>query len=360
MKTIKRIGICMWTMLAGGLAATAQPRFASNMETYNFGQIEWKRTVSVCYTVTNAGDKPLVLGGVEPDCACTVARWTQQPIAPGEKGEVCVTFDAETLGHFHKSVAVTCNAEPHLVYLNFTGEVVHDVRNYAATHPYRIGDIRTDCNSIDFPDVNRGERPQWHISVVNESDRPYEPVLMHLPSYLQAEAKPAVLQKGERGNITLTLDSEKLTDLGLTQASVYLARFSGDKVSEENEIPFSVVLLPDFSALTEAERNEAPAVHLSASLLDMSALLQKKEKARQDIILTNQGKSPLKINKLQVSHPAVGVALKKAVLQPGESTRLRVTVTRGNLGKSRRHLRLLMITNDPDRPKVEILVKTKE
>lgn len=83
---------------------------------------------------------------------------------------------------------------------------------------------------------------------MNLSDRPYEPVLMHLPPYLQTEVKPNVLQKGEKGVITVTLDSERLTDFGLTQASVYLARFSGDKVGDENEIPVSAILLPDFQA----------------------------------------------------------------------------------------------------------------
>ena len=60
-----------------------------------------------------------------------------------------------------------------------------------------------------------------HIGVVNLSDRPYEPVLMHLPPYLQTEVKPNVLQKGEKGVITVTLDSERLTDFGLTQSSIW-------------------------------------------------------------------------------------------------------------------------------------------
>ena len=89
----------------------------------------------------------------------------------------------------------------------------------------------------------------------------------------------------------------------------------------------------------------------------MSAALAKKSKARQDITVTNTGRSPLQISKLQVFHPAVGVRLKKSVLQPGESTRLRVTVTKKGIGKKRRHLRLLMITNDPMHPKVEINIK---
>ena len=312
------------------------------------------------YTVTNTGDQPLVLTEVDPDCACSVAQWTKTPIAPGAKGTVSVTFDAEALGHFQKSVAIYTNAQPHLVYLKFNGEVVREIKDFTKTHPYLIGQIRIDRNSLDFPDVQHGEKPVLHMGVVNLSERPYEPVLMHLPPYLRMEAKPHVLQKGEKGMITLTLDSEKLADLGLTQTSVYLARFAGDKVGDENEIPVSAILLPDFSGMTDTEKANAPAISLSAKDIDMSPVLAKKSKARQDIILTNTGRAPLQISKLQVFHPAVGVSLKKSLLQPGESTRLRVTVVKRNIGKKRRHLRLLMITNDPMQPKVEINIKAKQ
>lgn len=356
---MKRISTTLYALVAVALTAVAQPRFTSNTEIHDFGQIEWKHPVTVQYTITNTGDQPLVLTEVEPDCACSVAQWTKTPIAPGAKGTVNVTFDAEALGHFHKSVAIYSNAQPHLVYLKFNGEVVQEIKDFTKTHPYLIGQIRVDKNSIDFPDVQHGEHPVIHIGVVNLSDRPYEPVLMHLPPYLEAEVKPGVLQKGEKGVISLTLNTEKLTDLGLTQASVYLARFAGDKVGDENEIPVSAILLPDFSGMTDAEKANAPVVGLSAKDLDMSAVLAKKSKARQDIIVTNTGRSPLQINKLQVFHPAVGVSLKKSTLQPGESTRLRVTVEKKNIGKKRRHLRLLMITNDPMQPKVEINIQAK-
>ena len=358
---MKRILITLYVLASVVLTAVAQARFTSNTEMYSFGQIEWKHPVTVQYTITNTGDQPLVLTEVEPDCACSVAQWTKTPIAPGAKGTVNVTFDAKALGHFQKSVAIYSNAQPNLVYLKFNGEVVQEIKDFTKTHPYLIGQIRIDKNSLDFPDIQHGEQPVIHIGVVNLSDRPYEPVLMHLPPYLQTKVEPNVLQKGEKGVITLTLNSERLTGLGLTQTSVYLSRFSGDKVGDENEIPVSAILLPDFSGMTEVEKANAPAISLSTKEVDMSAILAKKSKARQeDITITNTGRSPLQINKLQVFHPAVGVNLKKSVLQPGESTRLRVTVVKKNIGKKRRHLRLLMITNDPMQPKVEINIKAKQ
>lgn len=356
---MKRIFTTLYILAAVALTAIAQPRFASNTEMHNFGQVEWKHSATAQYTITNTGDQPLVLTEVEPDCACSVAQWTQTPIQPGEKGTISVTFDAEALGRFQKSVAIYTNAQPHLVYLKFNGEVVQKITDFTKAHPYLIGQIRIDKNNLDFPDMQHGEQSVMQISVVNLSDRPYEPILMHLPPYLQMEKAPNVLQKGEKGLITLTLDSEKLTDFGLTQTSVYLARFAGDKVGEENEIPVSAILLPDFSGMTDAEKANAPVINLSSKDMDMVPMLTKKTKARQDITITNQGRAPLQISKLQVFHPAVGVSLKKSVLQPGESTRLRVTVEKKNIGKTRRHLRLLMITNDPTQPKVEINIKAK-
>lgn len=141
-------------------------------------------------------------------------------------------------GIFDKSIAVYSNAQPNLAYLHFTGEVVREIKDFTKTYPYLIGQIRIDKNEIDFPDTHRGEKPVIRIGVVNLSDRSYEPVLMHLPSYLDMKVEPNVLQKGEKGLITLTLNTEKLTDLGLTQASVYLSRFTGDKVSDETRYLF--------------------------------------------------------------------------------------------------------------------------
>lgn len=351
--SMKRILLTIITTISLTANASAQARFTSNTETVNLGQIEWKYPTKAQYTITNTGNQP-VLTQVEPDCACAVAQWTKTPIAPGKKGSIEVTFDAKALGHFEKGIAIYTNAEPHLVWLKLKGEVVMQLKDFSKTHPYQIGQIRLNKDEITFPDTHLGERPQIHISVVNLGEAPYEPVLMHLPSYLQMEVKPRVLQQGERGTITLTLNSDRLTDYGLTQSSVYLAKFAGDKVSEENELPLSAVLLPDFSSLTETEKLNAPAIKLSATQIDMSATLAKKKRAKQDILLTNTGKSPLIISKLQVFHPAVGVSMKKGILMPGESTPLRVTVTKKNIGKKRRNLKLLMITNDPAKTKVEI------
>ena len=73
-------------------------------------------------------------------------------------------------------------------------------------------------------------------------------------------------------------------------------------MGDENEIPVSAILLPDFSGMSDTEKANAPVVNLSIKDIDMSTALAKKSKARQDIVITNTGRSPLQISKLQVFH----------------------------------------------------------
>ena len=359
MKSMNRRSIILFAFLCfSALSLCAQPRFSTKEETVNLGQVQWKSPTTVTFTVMNVGDKPLVMTAVEPDCTCTVAQWTESPIQPGEWGKVDVTFDAEMLGHFMKSVAVYMNAEPHLVYLHLKGQVVAELTDFTQTHPIQIGELRVDKMALEFPDVNMGDSPVIEIKVANLSQYAYEPTLMHLPPYLVTENKPRVLQPGKAGLIRVKLLSEKLPDMGMTQTSVYLSRFVGDKVSVENEIPVNAVLLPDFSNLTPDERARAPRIELSASELDMTQLPAKKSKVKIQIAVSNKGQDVLQINRLQVSHPSLGVSMKKRVLAPGEMVPLKVTINRRLLTKdARQRVSLLMITNDPAHPKVEVRVK---
>lgn len=347
---MKRYFFAIYFLCTVCAIAVAQPRISSNKTTHNFGQIEWKKPVKVEFVITNTGDKPLVLNNVTTSCACSVADWVKSPIAPGKEGVISATFDAKALGHFHKSIGVYSNATPELIYFNFNGEVVQEVTDLIDYDLESIGQIMIDQTEIDFPDAHIGERPVMRITVVNQSSGPYEPVLMHLPPYLIMTKEPEVLQRGEKGVITLTLDTDRLPELGLTQTSVYLSRFVGDKVNDENEIPVSAVLLPDFSGMSENERANAPAINLSRTDVDLSGQLSKKNKATYDITVSNMGKSPLHINKLQVFNPAVGVSLRKSVLAPREQTRLRITLDKRNL-KKKKQLRILLISNDPIHPK---------
>lgn len=350
----------IFCLLLAATSLCAQPRISSNTDNIKLGRIQWKIPTTIEYIITNSGNKPLVMTEVMPSCSCVVADWTKEPIPSGAKGKITITFDAKTLGRFEKDVCIYSNATPHLVYLNFEGEVVRDAKDVSKSNPFKIGNIAIDRTSIEFPDTHKGETLTATLNIVNQSDRPYEPVIMHLPSYITMKRSSDVLLKGQRGFVQLTIDTKQINDVGLIECPVYLSRFNGDKVSSENEMPISFVLLPDFSKKTKADLQNAPVIKMSAADIDISQEMGKK-KVDRTITISNAGKSALTITKLQVFNTAIGVSLKSSTIEPGETTQLKVTIYTKDL-KVGNTLKILIINDDPNQSKVElnILTSTKK
>lgn len=355
---MKRIYTLLFVCFVACMSLWAQPKISFDMTTKDLGYVLWRTPATVTYQFTNTGDKPLVISNVTTSCGCAKAQWTEDPVPAGGKGKITVVFDAEAIGHFYKDVGVYCNAASQPIYLDFNGEVTADAKNYSFTHPYAIGAIRLTQDELDFKSVNKGDRPVIELLVANTSNKAYSPVLMHLPPYLEAKAEPEKLGRGKTGKILVTLDSEKLPKLGITRASVYLSRFPGDKVGSENEIPVSVALLPDFSKLTEQQKNNPPQITLSAKELEFVDLKPNQKKS-QTIVISNTGRSDLNIQDMQVFSMALAVKLKKRILKPGETTKMKITVLSQNLHRVKGTPRVLMITDDPNQPMITIRVKAR-
>lgn len=355
--TLKRIymagaGICL------AVSLWAQPKFTVNHEVANMGEVIFQLPRQVSFSVTNKGNQPLVIKQVTPSCGCTTVEWPRAAIAPGESGEITALYDAAMLGVFQKELEVYTNAAEEPVYLHLQGRVVSHATDYSGTFPVDLGTVRINTNVIEFDEVNKGDRPMAEIQVVNMGRKSYKPELMHLPPYLTAQYFPETLAGGRIGKIVLTLDSKRLMQMGLTQTSLYLARFMGDKVNDENEISVSAVLLPDFSKLTARQLDQAPVMALSADSLDLGALNGKK-KVSGVVTIKNEGATPLSIRSVQVFNNALNVNLGNRTIAPGKTTKLKIAVVGKYLQKSKSRPRVLLITDDPKHPKAIITVQVK-
>lgn len=336
----------------------AQPVAKFDAQDKNIGMLLWKQPATVHYQLTNTGNQPLVIERVVPSCACSEAKWTSGPIAPHKSGEVSVVYDAKLLGHFYKDVAVYTNASDKPIYLAFRGEVATEMLEDVSKYPFQIGSLRLNRASIEFDDVHRGEKPTIELKVMNGTGKTYEPALMHLPPYLSAEISPEKVGKNMVGTMVLTLDSEKLPKLGVTTASVYLSRFPGDVVGSENEIPVSVINLPDFSHQTAAERLNPAKIQIAEDVLHVEGI-RETEIRKLTVEIRNVGKSDLKILDLQVLNGALGADLKKRVLAPNKKTKLKITVDGSHLKDVKNTPRVLIISNDPESPKKVIRVNIR-
>lgn len=78
---------------------------------YDFGKIEKGKPVSHVFKFTNTGNAPLVITDAQSTCGCTVPEKPEQPIAPGETGEIKVTYNASGIGQITKMVMLTTNTK---------------------------------------------------------------------------------------------------------------------------------------------------------------------------------------------------------------------------------------------------------
>jgi hypothetical protein len=121
--------LLMTVMLLGCLTATMAQKPAEikfDKQTHNFGTFsETNPVVSCTFTFTNVGEQPLVVNQAVASCGCTVPEYTKDPIQPGEKGEIKVTYNGtgKFAGHFKKSITVRTNGAIEMTRLYIEGDM---------------------------------------------------------------------------------------------------------------------------------------------------------------------------------------------------------------------------------------------
>lgn len=342
--------------LCCSMNAMAQ-QIISEQNTIDCGQIVYRDATSVEYRLRNNSERPMHITKVRVSCGCTRVDYPKTAIAPGEKYSVSVQYDAQQLGHFVKHIQILSDTEPEGQLLTLKGVVVSEVTDFKGDYPYMIGDFKADINNIEFDNVNRGDRPMAKIHLFNATDRTLTPVVMHLPPYLKADMSPSTVAPNHGVTATIALNSEKLHDFGLNQTEIYLGGTPGDKVSEEKSISVSAILLPNFE-MTEDELLNAPQLQLSHPAFDLGTF-GKKKKLKGEIEIYNTGKSALDVRALQIFTTGIEVQLNKHKIAPGEKAKLKVIAIKSGIVTARSKPRVLMITNDPNQPKVIINVNVQ-
>lgn len=320
------------------------------------GQIIYQNPSTVKLTFQNKSKQATSIKSVDTGCGCSKAAFSHATIAPGQSAVIELTFDAKQLGHFERVVRVYDSNSDNPAEVNVAGHVVSKIADYKGEYAYQMGLLATDINELEFNDVYAGQRFVHEIHIQNMGSAAAQPTALRLPPYLKAVMQPSTLGPKQKGTMFITLNASDLRDFGLTQSSFYLAKDPSDKISDDKKIEMSAILLPPPMAKDDVQRPYAAKMQISTEELDMT-MLQKKSKVKDEITITNNGRSALEITKVQLFTAGLEVQLDDAVVQPGETTKLKVTGIAKVLKKVKTRPRILLVTNDPDHAKVVINIK---
>ena len=116
----------MTTVMAQESADKKQAEIKFDKYIHNFGEFsELSPKVTCVFTYTNVGNAPLVINQAVASCGCTVPEYTKQPVMPGQKGEIKVTYNGagKFPGHFKKSITVRTNGKVEMTRLYVEGDM---------------------------------------------------------------------------------------------------------------------------------------------------------------------------------------------------------------------------------------------
>lgn len=121
--------IFLLLMMLTSLVAYAQqeqPEIKFDKTVHNFGTFSEKTPVQTAvFAFTNIGKAPLIINQAIASCGCTIPSYTKEPIMPGEKGTVKVTYNGKGKfpGHFKKSITIRTNGKVEMVRLYIEGDM---------------------------------------------------------------------------------------------------------------------------------------------------------------------------------------------------------------------------------------------
>lgn len=121
--------IFLLLMMLASLVAYAQqeqPEIKFDKTVHNFGTFSEKTPVQTAvFAFTNIGKAPLIINQAIASCGCTIPSYTKEPIMPGKKGTVKVTYNGKGKfpGHFKKSITIRTNGKVEMVRLYIEGDM---------------------------------------------------------------------------------------------------------------------------------------------------------------------------------------------------------------------------------------------
>jgi len=100
--------------------------YTANEEMHDFGEVENGSQNPFTFVLTNTGDSPLIIEKAKGSCSCTVPKKPEDPIMPGETGEIEVTFKpkpSQAGKDITQVVTITANTEPRDTKLRIKAKV---------------------------------------------------------------------------------------------------------------------------------------------------------------------------------------------------------------------------------------------
>ena len=322
---------------------------------HHFGTIsEDGGKVSHDFRLVNDGSSSLLITRVRTSCGCTASSFSRGEIAPGDTACVTLTYNPlHRPGRFHTNAYVYIQGQQFYHTLTITGTASASPQSLDLRYPVSVGALRIERRILPFGDIKKGKTRSQYISAFNPSPDTLLVSFSHLPAHIRAKVSPHKVLPHDVASIMVYFDSSRCPQWALTldtfsiEATPTLRHNAA--VAGISHITTSAYIVEDFSALTTAQRREAPVAATSTSRIIISS------SGKASFSISNSGSSPLLIRRIFSPDSGITASCSVQSLPPGHSATVSVCVS-PSLLRGILNSHITIVTNDYQNPEQKIRI----
>ena len=314
---------------------------------HDFGKInEDGGRVSVEFVFKNEGMSPLVLSNVRASCGCTTPTWTKEPVEPGQKGTITVTYNPNGRpGRFQKTVTITSNAKEPTAKVYIKGEVIPKQAKPVNKYTIAVGELNMKSKELDLGTIIKGASKTGELEFANQTSAAHSAELAtsSADSYLLTQVTLHTAQANEVGKFVFVVDTKNTKLYGPVEAAAYVV-IDGKKVLDDaHKLVVRANIAEDFSQLSVEDKQQAPIIETLAE--QNAGKIAAGKVLKFSFPIKNIGVNPLEIRRIYSTDEHLLIKTPKAI-KSGKKGAVTVEINTNGLEAATYSREIVIISND--------------
>jgi len=323
-----------------------------NKTVHDFGDININSGAhSYSFIFRNISDQPVVIQTVISSCGCTTPEWTRNPVKPGEKGKINVTFLNDQGPYpFDKSLTVYVTGSSRPIILRIKGVVNQRSKTARQQFPIKLGSIGIKRNPVEYGQISANSISKGAIEAANLANNPIKITFTNFTRGFYINAVPNMIPAGGKTDLIFSIDTKAYKGWG-TETFSATPVINGKK--SDKPLLVKATILEDFGNMSKEDLSNAPLPLFTNSSYNFGKI-KAGTIIKTSFDFKNVGKRDLIIHSIGSDDNSVKVNYKERT-SSGSSENIAVTIdTKGIFGE--KIFILTLITNSPTRPIVNLTI----
>ena len=355
-KDMKHIFSIFSLLMMFSICVGAQEKIADGLEVdktvHNFGDIQLKSgPVSCTFTITNVSDKPAVIYSVVSSCGCTDVNWTREPLMPGKKGKISVTYSNDEGPYpFDKTLTVYISDVKKPVLLKVRGVSVEQPKPLEESYPVAFGPLAMKTSEFNCGNIEQGEKKSESAMVANLSEKPIEISFTNSSEHLDISIHPNPIPARSTAEMSFSVTAcRKLWGKNMYQATPVI-----NGKEEGKSIAISAFTKENFDNVSEMDKSTGPRPMFKESTFQ-AGKVKKGDVIHAKFTFENAGKKPFGVYKVDIDAPKWSHS-RIPPTEPGKWTTFTVDIDTSNMAEGELLTIVTLTTNSPLRPIVNLFI----